>query len=86
MMSPLLIKYRKSRGERMVQAAAVLDLSSVPLLYEPGTNWLYGTALDWAGKLVERITNETLEEYMKKNIWAPLGIIDITFWPTNRKV
>ena len=57
----------------------------MPLLYEPGTKWLYGTALDWAGKLIERVTGETLEEYMKKNIWTPLGITDITFWPSERE-
>ncbi|KAL2049319.1 hypothetical protein ABVK25_010416 [Lepraria finkii] len=79
------MKYRKSRGERIVQPTTVSDWSSVPLLYEPGIKWLYGTALDWAGKLVERVTCETLEEYMKKNIWKPLGITDIMFWPSERK-
>ena len=33
---------------------------------------------------MERITGESLEDYMAKNIWAPLGIKDITFWPNKR--
>lgn len=29
--------------------------------------------------MVERLTNQTLEEYAQKNIWAPLGVSSITF-------
>ena len=42
---------------------------------------MYGTGIDFAGKLVERVTNQSLEEYEKKNMWQPLGITGITFWP-----
>lgn len=68
----------------MPAASTVVERCNVPLLYEPGTSWSYGTSIDWAGKLIERITGQTLEEYMKKTIWTPLGITDITFWPENR--
>ena len=40
--------------------------------------------MDWAGKLVERLTGKTLEEYMSTNIWGKLGITDITFWPKSK--
>jgi CubicO group peptidase (beta-lactamase class C family) len=33
----------------------------------------------WAGVLVARLNNTTLEDYMQKNIWTPLGINNITF-------
>ncbi|KAH7032181.1 beta-lactamase/transpeptidase-like protein [Macrophomina phaseolina] len=37
---------------------------------------------NWVGKLTERATGEPLlEQYMRKNIWMPLGIDSITFWP-----
>ena len=55
-----------------------------PLLYEPGTGWRYSTSIDWAGKLVERLTGQTLEAYMSTNIWGKLGITDITFWPKSK--
>jgi CubicO group peptidase (beta-lactamase class C family) len=54
-------------------------------LFEPGTSWVYGGSLDWAGKIVERVTGETLETYMSKHIWQPLNITDITFWPKERE-
>lgn len=34
--------------------------------------------------MIERVTGETLERYMSKNIWEPLDIKDITFWPQER--
>lgn len=40
--------------------------------------------MDWAGKLVERLTGQTLEKYMSTNIWGKLGITDITFWPKSK--
>lgn len=51
----------------------------MPLLFEPGTSWMYGVSTDWAGVLVARLNKMTLEEYMQKNIWDPLGIKNITF-------
>jgi CubicO group peptidase (beta-lactamase class C family) len=52
---------------------------SLPLLYEPGTSWCYGVSLDWVGLLVARLNNTSLESYMEKYIWSPLGIRNITF-------
>ena len=42
---------------------------------------MYGMGAEWAEKMVERATGETLESYMTKNIWGPLHLKDTTFWP-----
>jgi CubicO group peptidase (beta-lactamase class C family) len=52
-----------------------------PLLFEPGESWEYSAGIDWAGEMVMRVTNLSLEEYMKKNIWSPLGMQHMTFSP-----
>ena len=52
---------------------------SKPLLFEPGTSWEYGYCLDWAGVLVMRLSNMSLEDYMQKNLWDPLDIKNMTF-------
>jgi CubicO group peptidase (beta-lactamase class C family) len=51
-------------------------------VYEPGENWEYSVGIDWAGKMVERV-NEGLKlgEYMKKNIFEPLGMTSTGFRP-----
>ena len=79
--SPLHTRYRKFCNEPLGLATTVQVFGGAPLLYEPGTMWMYSPSVDWAGKLIERVSHQSLEEYMKKNIWAPLGVSDISFWP-----
>ncbi|KAK7533783.1 beta-lactamase/transpeptidase-like protein [Phyllosticta citribraziliensis] len=51
-----------------------------PLVFEPGSGWMYGPGIDWAGKMVERVNGNTpLEAYMQQHIFGPLGIKDMTF-------
>lgn len=53
----------------------------VPLVFDPETSWTYGYGIDWAGLAVERATNSTLEDYMRKHIFQPLNMHDTTFEP-----
>jgi CubicO group peptidase (beta-lactamase class C family) len=57
-----------------------------PLIFQPGEQWSYGSAMDWAGLLIERLTNSTLEEFMKANIWSPLGLHSMTFFPSQKNL
>lgn len=50
-----------------------------PLAFEPGTQWQYGTGIDWTGKIVEAVSGLTLEQYFQRNILGPLGMKDTTF-------
>ena len=50
-----------------------------PLLFEPGTQWIYGTSVDWLGRLVEKLSGKNLEEYFRERIFTPLGMSD-TFY------
>lgn len=43
-----------------------------PRLFEPGTDWLYGTSTDWVGKIIEKISEKNLETYFRENITGPL--------------
>ncbi|KAK7541191.1 beta-lactamase/transpeptidase-like protein [Phyllosticta citribraziliensis] len=76
---PLLIKWRNSRGEPFMPGSTVEERMNIPLLYEPGTEWKYSCGIDWAGKMVERVTKMPLDAYMQKHMFAPLGIKDMTF-------
>lgn len=46
----------------------------LPLASEPGTRWEYGVNIDWAGKVLEAITGETLDATMQMHILQPLGM------------
>ncbi|SDD78002.1 serine hydrolase domain-containing protein [Rhodospira trueperi] len=50
-----------------------------PLLFDPGTRWEYGTNIDWAGQVVERLRGESLGSVLRKRVFEPLGMSDIAF-------
>jgi CubicO group peptidase (beta-lactamase class C family) len=52
---------------------------AAPLEFEPGERWHYGISMDWVGKLVEAVTDQSLEVYFRENIFEPLGMADTGF-------
>jgi methyl acetate hydrolase len=50
-----------------------------PLEFEPGERWLYSTSTDWLGRLVEKVSGLTLEDYFRQRIFTPLKMTD-TFY------
>lgn len=76
-----LMKWRKAVGRPKVNLTWSEEGFSTPLLFEPGTQWLYGTGIDWAGQLLEKVTGQTLQQYMTANVFDVLGMRDTTFRP-----
>ncbi|KAK7965728.1 beta-lactamase [Apiospora aurea] len=54
----------------------------MPLLFQPGQGWEYGTGVDWAGIALERCTGLSLDDYLQKHLFAPLEIREMTMVPT----
>jgi len=50
-----------------------------PLEFAPGDRWEYGISMDWVGKLVEEVSDQSLEIYFRENIFQPLGMKDSGF-------
>ena len=46
----------------------------LPRIFEAGDAWFYGTSLDWAGRVIEKISGEDLEHYLKAHVTGPLGM------------
>jgi CubicO group peptidase (beta-lactamase class C family) len=67
-------------ASRDYDGAAFMDkLASLPLLYQPGTVWDYGFGLDVLGLTIEKITNQSLDQYLQANLFTPLGMSDTGF-------
>ena len=58
---------------------ATMDSLTTPLLFDPGTQWEYGTNMDWCGLVVEGITGKRLGEVMADRIFKPLGMTSSSF-------
>ncbi|RFU32323.1 hypothetical protein B7463_g4024, partial [Scytalidium lignicola] len=81
-MQPLTAKWLKSNAAKSLpKTGTIIDQIRVPLVFEPGTSWQYSIGHDWAGVLVSRLNKMTLQSYMQKYIWEPLGITLLTFHP-----
>ena len=55
-------------------------LSKMPLLYQPGTKWVYSVSVDIQGYLVEKLSGKTFPEFLRTRLFEPLGIIDTAFF------
>lgn len=44
----------------------------LPRRFESGTQFLYGTSTDWIGKLIEKLSGQSLEDYFRIHITGPL--------------
>jgi len=49
-------------------------LPQVPLLYDPGTHWHYSAAVDVQARLVEVLSGQPFEAYVREHIFVPLGM------------
>ena len=54
-------------------------LAELPLEFSPGTRWNYSVSTDVLGYLVERFSGLSLDEYLRTEIFEPLGMVDTGF-------
>ena len=73
-------------AEKAATAAGKTDLeamvdvwASQPLLFEPGTHWLYSRATDVVGRLVEVVSGQSLDAFLAQHIFGPIGMTDTAF-------
>ena len=52
-----------------------------PLGFDPGTRWEYGIGIDWAGKVLEAATGETLHDYLRDKLFGPLAMTSTGYVP-----
>ena len=60
-------------------------VGQLPLAFEPGERWMYGFSIDILGAVIEVLTGQTLGEYLKENIFDPLGMKDTGFFVPKEK-
>jgi CubicO group peptidase (beta-lactamase class C family) len=54
-------------------------LGTVPLSYQPGTRWLYSNAVDVQAFLVERLSGEPFDQFLRTHIFEPLRMNDTSY-------
>lgn len=74
-----------SGGAPIRQTAAIAAAS--PLLFEPGTKVKYSnTGIDIGAAIVEVVTGQRWEDFLKERVLIPLGMNSSSFRPTDRQL
>lgn len=60
-------------------------LGRLPLLHQPGEKWTYGLNTDVLGYLVEVASGMSLDAFLRKRIFEPLGMKDTYFYLPKEK-
>ncbi len=55
-------------------------LAKIPLLYQPGTRWVYSMSMDIQGYIVEKLTGQSLPDFLRDNLFTPIGMRDAGFY------
>lgn len=61
-------------------------LAQLPLNFHPGEHWEYGRATDVVGRLVEVMSGQTLDAFLRERIFVPLGMPDTHFYLPQSKL
>ena len=64
----------------------VTKLAEVPLLYEPGSRWSYSLATDVCGHLIEVISGQPLETFLRERLFEPIDMPDTGFSVPDEKL
>ena len=68
-------------------AAAVRSHAELPLQWEPGSKYLYSNAgINTAARIIEVVSGQAYEDFMRTRLFEPLGMKETTFWPTEAQV
>ena len=60
---------------------AMIDkLAKLPLSAQPGSDWRYGPSVDIQGYIVEKLSGQPLDVFLRTKIFEPLGMKDTGFW------
>jgi CubicO group peptidase (beta-lactamase class C family) len=71
------VAYRRLRiGEGGTLADMVDKLGQLPLEFSPGTRWGYSVATDVIARLVEIMSGRPFDQYLRDEIFVPLGMVD----------
>ncbi|HEY1562669.1 MAG TPA: serine hydrolase domain-containing protein [Caulobacteraceae bacterium] len=60
-------------------------VAGIRLAYQPGSQFRYSLSMDLQGAIVERLTGESLPDFMRRRLFEPLGMVDTDFFVPEAK-
>lgn len=69
----------------LTNAQFINKLAKVPLAFHPGEKYNYGLNMDVLGRVIEVVSEKSLNQYFQQNIFEPLGMVDTYFYIPKEK-
>ena len=60
-------------------ASFVAGLGTLPLLHQPGEVWEYSVGFDVLGRVIEVVSDQTFDQFLRSRLFAPLHMVDTGF-------
>lgn len=81
-----LAKVARKPGENL--ASYIPRVGTTPLDFQPGSRWSYspGAGFETLGRIVEIVSGQSFDQFLRQRIFEPLGMKDITFHPADDKL
>jgi CubicO group peptidase (beta-lactamase class C family) len=79
--NPNTARYVQATGMPLMSSGERAALCQ-PLAFDPGDKWEYGINIDWVGRIIEEVSGQTIEAYLREHVCGPLGMTDTGFVPT----
>jgi CubicO group peptidase (beta-lactamase class C family) len=76
----------RRRGATATLQTMVEHYAGYPLEFHPGTRWLYSVSTDVCGRLVEIMSGQRFDDYLRQTVLGPLGMNDTAFTVPDDKV
>jgi CubicO group peptidase (beta-lactamase class C family) len=72
------------REKKVLSATGLHEMiertATIPLMFQPGTNWSYSSAVDIQGYIVEKLSGKPFGQFLQQNVFGPLGMKDTGFY------
>ena len=76
---------RGNQGRRHTRNRGRTKPAPRPLVAQPGTKWIYGVSTDILARIVEVISGEPFDQFLRQHIFLPLGLSDTGFYVSDEK-
>ncbi|WP_028511193.1 serine hydrolase domain-containing protein [Ruminococcus sp. NK3A76] len=67
-------------GKSLTTAEFAAKAGKTALMFPAGAEWMYGSSADIMGAVIEKLTGMRYGDYLRENIFAPLGMEDTAFY------
>ena len=78
--------YHEQKVTQSANLQEMIDkLATIPLNYQPGKGWTYSVSMDIEGYIVEKLSGQSLPDFMRDHIFVPLDMKDAGFFVPEEK-